>query len=350
MKKRMNLKELIIKRGKEECKNQNLIGMSIGLIKKNETITTNIGFKNLTTKEIADENTIYELGSVGKLFTAIMLQIGESRGDFRFEDSISKYLKEIVALNQKCKATLLNLATHTSGFPSIPTRMLDKISNFSNPYLDLSISDLHHYLELCDENKKLGHYEYSNLGMGILGYIFELKYEKDYESIIKDEILQKIGMVNTSITLSNSHYENIAQGYDEEGNESEIWIDKVLTGAGSFLTNLNDMLKFIRVNLNLENCEISEDLQKCHLPKHKEFVGLGWHIEPTYSNEQIHWHNGGTGGCRTFVGLNKKTQIGLIILSNSASEITDFGFNLINEIGKILPLTEAKTSKLKVKS
>jgi CubicO group peptidase (beta-lactamase class C family) len=334
MTKKMDLQEIINNRSKKELQHRALIGMSIGLIKDNETIITNIGYKNLKTKEVADEHTIYELGSIGKLFTAIMLQIGESRGDFKFDDSLHKHLNGIVQLNQKCKATLLHLATHTSGFPTIPNMMLNKISNFANPYLDLSISDLHEYLELCEENKNLGNYEYSNLGMGLLGYIFELKYDKDYETIIKEEILKKIGMINTSISLSKSHYQNIAQGYDDEGNESEIWIDKVLTGAGSFLTNLSDMLKFIRVNLNQEICEISEELQKCHIPKHKEFVGLGWHIEPSDSNLKIHWHNGMTGGCSTFIGLNKSRQIGLVILSNSTHEITGFGFDLINEIEK----------------
>ena len=157
----MNLQELINKRIKEAYENQNLIGMSIGLIKGNQKITANIGYKNLKTKEVADKNTIYELGSIGKLFTTIMLQIGELRGDFKFEDALHEYLSDTVNLNEKCKATLLNLATHTSGFPSIPNRMLNKISNYANPYSDLSISDLHEYLELCDENEDIGNYEYS---------------------------------------------------------------------------------------------------------------------------------------------------------------------------------------------
>ena len=94
------------------------------------------------------------------------------------------------------------------------------------------------------------------------------------------------------------------------------------------------MVKFIQVNLKQQECEISEDLQKCHLPRYKDFVGLGWHIEPNNSNQKIHWHNGGTGGCRTFLGLNKEMQLGIVILSNSTKEITDFGFNLIDEIGE----------------
>ena len=153
-------------------------------------------------------------------------------------------------------------------------------------------------------------------------------------TIIKEEILKKLGMTNTSITLSKKHYENIAQGYDEEGKEAEIWIDKVLTGAGSFLTNLADMLRFIRANLEQDYCEISNELQKCHLPKYKKNVGLGWHLESINSDDEILWHNGGTGGCRTFIGLIKSKKIGLTILSNSTQDITDFGFNLITEIEK----------------
>lgn len=193
---------------------------------------------------------------------------------------------------------------------------------------------MHEYLKLCDENKKPGNYEYSNLGMDLLGYIFEIKYGKNYETIIKEEVLRKIGMKDTTITLSKTHDLNIVQGYDEEYNETEIWIDKVLTGAGAFLTNLVDMLKFIRVNLGQETCEISKQLQNCFIPQHKEFIGLGWPIEPSETNGKIFWHNGGTGGCRTFIGLNKEKMIGLVILSNSTHEITDFGFNLINEIEK----------------
>ncbi|MEM9824070.1 MAG: serine hydrolase domain-containing protein, partial [Bacteroidota bacterium] len=276
----MELQQFITKRAKETLNNHGLIGLSIGLIKDKKVLTTNVGFKNLKTKAVADQNTIYELGSIGKLFTTIMLQIGVARGDFQFDDSLHPYLEKTVNLNQKCKATLLNLATHTSGFPSFPNQMLEKISNFKNPYSDLTVDDLHQYLVLCDENKSPGEYEYSNLGMGLLGYIFELQYGKDYESIIKEEILQKIGMVHTTITRSTAYDQHLAQGYDEEGEEAEIWTDKVLAGAGSLLTNVDDMLKFIRVNLNQEVGELSEALQNCHLPKHKDFIGLGWHIEP----------------------------------------------------------------------
>jgi serine-type D-Ala-D-Ala carboxypeptidase/endopeptidase len=325
-----NLEERIGKNLENEIQKQQLKGMVIGVVKGDKVFIKGFG----TTKEGAnnkpDSLTIFELASIGKLFTTAALQIGVSRNDFDLNENLAKYVSPNVTVSNTCKATLLNLATHTSGFPSLPKNMLDKMTDEQNPYKDLTINDLYEYLKTCKEDKPVGEFEYSNFGMGVLGHILELKYKKRYEDIIKAEICSKLNMTNTVITLSDNQKNKTAQGYDETGKPNPIWQDTVLTGAGSFLSNAADMVKFIKANLKDTYSPISPQLIACHKPQMNGEIGLGWHIANTALDETIGmkgvlWHNGGAGGYSSYLAIDKATKSGLILLSNSAKDITSFG-------------------------
>lgn len=331
------MKEIIDSLMVNELQTQKLKGLSVGVIYGKNEYTAGIGKINNSTSKSPTDTTIFELASIGKLFTAALFQMEVSRNRVKYDDLISDHLAiSKISFPKTGKATLLELATHTSGFPSIPESMINKMIDFKNPYAALEIQDLHEYLENCNQNKEPGEYEYSNFGMGLLGYILELKHGLAYEQMIKQEICNRLNMKNTTITLSEEQKENLAQGFDEAGKETPVWTDKVLTGAGSFLSNVADMLKFIKANLNLNYSTLSPQLIECHKVKAKDFIGIGWHIESIVINhsekEDILWHNGGAGGYFSFIAINKKHQCGVIAFTNSAKDITDFGFKLITSI------------------
>jgi serine-type D-Ala-D-Ala carboxypeptidase/endopeptidase len=325
-----NLKERISKNIENEIKKQQLKGVVVGIVKGDNVFIQGFGTIKEGTNDTPDGSTIFELASVGKLFTTAVLQIGVGRNEFELTGEIAKYLSPKVAVSSNCKATLLNLATHTSGLPSLPKNMLDKMTDEQNPYKDLTINDLYDYLKTCKENKPIGEHEYSNFGMGVLGHILELKYNKSYEDIVKDEICAKLKMENTVVTLSENQKKKTAQGYDEAGKPNPVWQDTVLTGAGSFLSNAADMVKFIKANLDGSYSPISPQLIACHKPQMKGETGLGWHIANTALDETLGmkgvlWHNGGAGGYSSYLAIDKETKSGLILLSNSAKDITSFG-------------------------
>jgi len=226
------------------------------------------------------------------------------------------------------------LATHTSGLPSSPESFVPKIKDELNPYKDLTVQDLYDYLATCENLGETGKFDYSNLGMGVLGHILELKMGKSYETIVKEEIVNRLEMKNTTITLSAEQQQKLlAQGYNEQGNPNPVWKDAVLTGAGSFLSNAEDMTKFIRANFDASRSEISSSLIKTHEKQSGGETGLGWHYYSRFfaaitDEEDVIWHNGGAGGYASFMAINKKTKSGVIILSNTTDEVTWLGTRL----------------------
>ncbi|MFD2433478.1 serine hydrolase [Mesonia maritima] len=148
-------------------------------------------------------NSIYEIGSVTKTFTATILAIMVENGEMNYDDPISNYLPDsipkLIKPNGK-EITLEDLATHTSGLPRLPENLEKTIKNPLNPYANYSLENLYDYLQTV----KVGtsNYEYSNLGMGLLGEILATHSKMTYKELVKKYITEELGMNNTEIKLS----------------------------------------------------------------------------------------------------------------------------------------------------
>ncbi len=336
-----NLEEIIRQKGNAYVQNEGSIGLVVGVVKDDKIFIEGFGKTQKTNGKTPDANTLFELASITKVFTTSTAQILVDKGEINWKDSIEKYLPKDLKLSDKArKITLFQLATHTSGLPRLPKIFFPKMGDEKDPYKDLDVQDIYNYLETCEENSEVGKYAYSNLGMGLLGHILELKIGKSFESIVKEEIVEKLNMKNTTITLSEEQKKNLAQGYDNKGNPTPIWENKALAGAGSFISNAKDMCKFLSANLDSENSKISNSLVKTHKKYSNTKTGLGWHFYSWFftfmtGERNILWHNGATGGYRTFLGINKNQKSGVIILSNSNNDVTALGMKLSFYIGKI---------------
>lgn len=308
-------------------------GISIGVYKAGKEFIK--GYASGKTGAIGpDGNTLFELASTSKLFTTSTLQILEDKGQLSVHDRIATFLDSKVRLPDVAQhTTLLHLATHRSGFPSLPQSFIDKMTDESNPYSGLQNQDIYDYLADCRNKKSEGDFAYSNFGMGLLGHILALHREKAYEDVVKEELLFPLGMTHTFVTVPDTMRSLMIQGYNEHGAESPVWEDKVLTGAGSFLSNANDMMKFIRANLSPGSSPVSPSLLKTHHPQPGRETGLGW-ILPSFierklfRNDEIIWHNGMAGGYSSFLLINKTQSYGIILLSNKAEDVTSLGMKL----------------------
>lgn len=320
--------------GEAYINSNNNVGLVIGVIQMEKVYIQGYGKKSKESSDKPDSSSLFELASTSKLFTTSALQVFHDRGDLSIYDSIDKFSNNKVNLTEDAKATtLLQLATHTSGFPSLPDSFIRKVKNELNPYKYLTKADLYEYLTTCEGKKSGGKYKYSNFGLGLLGHIFELKYKDTYENIIKSELCNKLGMEDTTITLDNKHRLLLVQGYNANGLPNPIWEDKVLTGAGSFLSNASDMIKFIKANLNESYSSISESLIKTHTKQLNVDIGIGWHYpmfgEKFLGLNDIIWHNGMAGGYSSYIAIDKKNNIGVIILSNTANDVRSLGVKVM---------------------
>jgi len=310
------------------------VGIVVGIIDKNGRTYVSHGTLTQDGDQPVNENTLFEIGSITKVFTATLLQNMASRGELNLDDPIQKYLpKSVTVPTRKGKnITLQHLSTHTSGLPRLPDNM--DMTNIANPYASYTEEQMHQFLSGYTLQQDIGkEYVYSNYGAGLLGNILAHKAGTDYETLVTTQICQPLGMSSTAITLSSDLQMRLATGHDQSLNPVSNWDLPTLAGAGALRSSANDLLTFLSANLALQPTPLNETLAKTHTPRHpagKDLeISLGWHMLKKYDSEII-WHNGGTGGYRSFIGFDKKSGTGVVVLSNTGYGCDDIGLHILN--------------------
>ena len=304
----------------------------VGVLDKDGSHYYNFGTK--TNKGTAvNEHTIYEIGSISKVFTAILLAQQASDGKLKVDDPIKSYLPSQVKVPTRgtTEITFGHLSDHTSALPRMPSNMTP--INPANPYADYTVDQMYSFLSGYELTRDVGSgYEYSNLAQGLLGNILSLKAGVPYETLLTKTIAAPLGMKETKITLDEKMKKNLAIGHDA-GVEVANWDLPTLAGAGAIRSSSHDMLKFLATNLNVIKNSLQPAMSKTHQVRHDKAgsmrVGLGWHIAKGKEGDVI-WHNGGTGGYRAFAGFVKETGVGVVVLTNSTESVDDIGFHLLN--------------------
>src|SRR5580658_7913100 len=274
-----------------------------------------------------DGDTIFEIGSVTKVFTSLVLADMVNRKEVALDDPAAKYLPENVKMPERSgkSITLLDLSTHSSGLPPLPGNL--------KPEGDYSMEDLYQFLSGYTLPRDPGsEYEYSNLGAGLLGHLLACHAGTDYESLIRSRIARPLGMPDTGITLSSSMNQRMATGQNAMlvpvANSD---LPTPLAGAGALRSSANDMLTFLEAFLGYKESPLAPAMKamlEVRRPAGQATIGLGW-IIMSANGREIAWHNGGTGGFRSFVGYDPKERIGVVVLSN-AGGVDDIGFHLLN--------------------
>jgi len=284
-----------------------------------------------------DANTVFEIGSVTKVFTALLLAEAVKRGEVALTDPVSKYLPPDVKVPERGgkKITLADLATHTSGLPRMPTNFHPK--DPANPYADYTVPQLYEFLGTVVLTHDIGStYDYSNLGGGLLGHALARRAGTDYETLVRTRILEPLGMKSTAITLSKSMKERLTPGHDATFHQVANWDLPTLAGAGALRSTANDLLTFLAANIGIEKSPLSDAMAAMIATRRPTGtpnleIALGWHIW-TRDGHEIIWHNGGTGGYRTWIGFEPKTRTGVVVLSNTSTNAgaDDIGLHLLD--------------------
>ncbi|MEO8226940.1 MAG: serine hydrolase [Gemmatimonadota bacterium] len=279
-----------------------------------------------------DGNTVFEIGSVTKTFTAVLLAEMVGRGEVALDDPVARYLPSEVrvpARNGRA-ITLLDLATQSSGLPRLPSNMTPK--DPANPYADYTEAQLYAFLNEYQLIRDPGaEYEYSNLGVGLLGLALARRADMSYEQLLTERVLRPLGMNDTRITLTDDMRRRFATGH-ADGSAVENWDLPVLAGAGAIRSTANDLLKFVAANLAstgpLHAAMVAAQTARRPIPGDQQ-IGLAWHISE-HAGTRIIWHNGGTGGYHTFVGFVPAAHRGVVILANSADDIDRVGVHQLD--------------------
>lgn len=284
-----------------------------------------------------DGDTLFEIGSITKTFTANILADMARRGEVSLEDPVAKYLPENVEVPRKGDKdiTLRLLAQHMSGLPRMPDNF--KPANPANPYADYNATLLYQWLSNVTPPREPGEdREYSNVGYGLLGHALTLKAGTTYEALLKDRITGPLGMTDTIVALSPDQQSRLAHGHGEDLAPVANWDLDALAGAGAIRSTVKDMLKYCAANLGLLDTPLAPtfaDAQALRYPWRKGEKTLGslaWAAPtPLPNDRKLWWHNGGTGGYHSFLGFDRENRVGVVVLSNAAGDIDDIAVHII---------------------
>jgi D-alanyl-D-alanine-carboxypeptidase/D-alanyl-D-alanine-endopeptidase len=320
------------------------VGIVVGMIGPDGRKVVPYGALEKGDPRVLNGDTVFEIGSVTKVFTSLLLSDMAQRGQVALTDPVSKYLPDSVRMPQRNgkQITLQDLATHTSGLPRLPANLKPKDS--ANPYADYSVAQMYEFLSSYELPRDIGsQYEYSNLGGGLLGHVLTRYAGMDYEALVRARITVPLDMKSTSVALSPEMKARMAAGHDGKMKPVANWDLPTLAGAGALRSTANDMLTFLAANLGYTKSPLAPamaamlDVRRPSGTPGLE-VALAWHIYSRPPDDTVIWHNGGTGGYRSFIGYDAKTRIGVVVLANAgtAAGVDDIGLHLLNAKAPLL--------------
>jgi CubicO group peptidase (beta-lactamase class C family) len=291
-----------------------------------------------------DGESVFEIGSITKVFTGILLAEMAASGEVSLEDQVQDHVPPEVTIPSRNggQIRLVDLATHRSGLPRLPDNM--DPAEATNPYADYTVAQLHEFLSGHTLRRDIGaEFEYSNLGTGLLGQVLAGVNSSDWESLVKESLLEPLGMEMSGVTLSPEMREHLALGHNPAGEVVPNWDIPTFAGAGALRSNAEDMLVFLDANLGEPKGLLEEAMRVSHEPRLPAGsgmrIGLNW-ITRTSGEGTIVWHNGGTGGYRSFLGFDPVREVGVVVLTNSSQSADDIGFHLLNSA---IPLADPPT-------
>lgn len=306
-------------------------GMVIGLVDEHGSrIFGGGGLDNGTGRQM-DGDTVFEIGSISKTFTTLLLEGMVERGEMKLDDPVSTYLPGSVNLPSRDgkEVTLLELATHTSGLPRDVKGV--KSPNPHNPF-DYTPGQLYAYLSSYKLTRNPGaKFEYSNLGMGLLGLAITLKSGTDYESLVVDRICNPLGMNDTRVTLTPELKERLAAGHDASGKRvpNYDFVNHGMPGCGALRSTANDLLKYVSAQIGLTQSSLTPLMERTHIIRYTNAptlvdgatsgrVAMPW-LDSGQSEQtgmDLLGHAGGTAGYSAFIGFDLKHRRGVVLLFN----------------------------------
>jgi CubicO group peptidase (beta-lactamase class C family) len=315
------------------------VSIIVGVIDSDGRRIVAHGSMGMTDPRPVDGDTLYEIGSITKVFTSLLLADMVERGEVALDDPVAKYLPAgaTMPIRNGKQITLLDLSTHRSGLPRMPSNFNPK--DPMRPYVDYPVERLYEFLSSHELRRDVGaEWDYSNLGAGLLSLVLARRAGMDFETALRDRVLRPLGMASTVIALTPALQSRMTMTHSSVFRlaPTPLWdFTPAFFGAGALRSTANDLLTFLAANLGYLTTPLSAAMarmRQVHGGGADNFqMGLGWRIEQLLGTE-ILWTGGASYGSRAFSGLDLKSRVGVVVLSNynSGSGIDDIGRHVLN--------------------
>ncbi|MBC3808146.1 serine hydrolase [Undibacterium seohonense] len=335
------------------------VGIVVGIVSPEGRRIISYGKTGQENGSTVDQKTVFEIGSITKVFTSLLLTDMIARGEVKLDDPVAKYLPSDVKVPERDgkKITLRDLAQQVSGLPRLPSNLAPKDGN--NPYNDYSTEQLFQFLSNYQLTRAIGsQYEYSNLGVGLLGEALARRAGKDYASLVNERIFNVLKMSSSNINTTTDMQRRLAVGHNAklQAVPSWTWKSQALAGAGGLRSDMDDLLNFMAAHAGLSSSPLKAAMKQM-LAKPVTTgnpnldIALGWHILKHKDGSKLVWHNGGTGGYRSFAGFNPKTKTAVVVLSNVGDEkgVDDLGRHILDTRYELMEKPQAARQPTEIK-
>lgn len=316
------------------------VGLSVGIIKDGRSYTFNFGEVEKGKKKSPTQHTIYELASITKTFTGVLLAQAVVEGKVKFDDDVRKYLDDsypnLEFDGQPIK--LVHLINHTSRLPFV---MPDRPELFRNPnfyelpkiltaiessYTRKNFYDDLHKVKL---DKAPGtEFKYSNSAAQLLGYVLEKVYGMSYEQLVINKIARPLQMTATRITFTAADQSRLAKGHYDNG-QVALPVTPQSQAAGGLRSSVSDMLKYMRFHLN-ESDEVIRLSHQTTWGDIKYYAsGLNWQMNKTSGGHRRIWQTGGSFGFSSYCAIFPELKLGIVFLSNESDQNSQGRLNVM---------------------
>ncbi len=346
---------------RDMVKNHQVAGVVVGILDSDGTRrVVAYGNSGNSTRPL-DGESVFEIGSITKTITGILLADMVRRGEVQLTEPLARLLPPGVKVPDRNgkPITLLDLSTHHSGLPPMPSNF--QPGNPENPYADYTVGQVYEFLSGYQLSRDPGSaFDYSNFGTGLLGHALSLRAGKSYEALVAERILRPLGMTRSGITLTPEMAHDLARGHKMFGDTASNWDIPTLAGAGALRSTANDMLNFAAANLDAFGASpragLTASLRDAQTARRfiagengavsRDSVGLNWIINASPATRRLVWHNGGTGGYSSVIILDVAAKRAVVVLTNTEDahrSIQPLAFNLLD---RTVPLAQPRLAPL----
>jgi len=317
-----------------------IAGMVIGITHQGRQRFYTYGVESLQTRRAVTRDTLFELGSISKTFTATLAAYAQAKGHLALSDSPARFLPELAG-SEFAKLTLLNLATHTTG--GFPLQVPDAVRN------EAQLMD---YLKAWKPEHAPGTYRsYANPGIGMLGVVAAASMKQPFAQAMEKELFPKLGLSSTYVDVPAAKASRYAQGYNKQGAPVRVNPGVLAAEAYGVKSSARDMLRFVEANMGMD--VLDRDIRRAIADTHVGYYQVGgmtqdmvWEqfpypvtldtlltanagtlnsqshaasaLIPPLAPEDAAWINktGSTNGFGAYVAFVPARKLGIVILAN----------------------------------
>lgn len=348
------LASLIARNAQQTIQDSGIVGIVVAAVAGDQEVIIGVGQTAIGSSSAPTADTVYEIGSISKVFTGILLAQAIAREELTLAALAQDLMPDGATLPAEIReqVTLRHLTTHSSGFPRLPENFLTasnliQIVFGGDPHRTYEAQEFREALQTVELDFAPGEKSvYSNFAVSLLGYLLATRADQPYEALMRSQIARPLGMNSTSVVLSDADRAQLAQGYRsgyrmggvQLALTSATWdMPDHYAAAGGIRSTAKDMMVFLKANMGRIDTPLERAIRASHEPlmqrsQHRE-IGMNWLREKQPDGAaDILWHNGGTGGYRTFLGFTDDGEYGVVVLANTAVSVDGLAFELLDEM------------------